>query len=82
MTPNYLLAVFHWRDHAGDLDGPHSAASLRTLLYGCDKWLELNPTAVDTDDGRRLVMIKLELEDLLERHGRSLNYSEPSSTPA
>lgn len=65
MTPNYLLAIFHWRDHAGDLDGSHSPAGLSTLLYGCEKWLELNPTAVDTDDGRRLMMIKLELEDLL-----------------
>ena len=77
MTPNYLLAVFHWRDHAGDLNGPRSAASLRTLLYACDKWLELNPTALDTDDGRRLMMIKLELEDSLTRHGRSLVHAEP-----
>lgn len=67
MIPNYLLAIFHWRDHAGDLDDPHPPASLGTLLYGCERWLELNPTALDTDDGRRLLMIKRELEDYLVR---------------
>lgn len=70
MTPNYLLAIFHWRDHAGDLDDPQSSGSLSTLLYGCERWLEHNAAAIDTDDGRRLIMIKQELEDLLGRHGK------------
>lgn len=68
MAPNYLLAIFHWRDQAGNLDGPHPPASLRTLLYGCDKWLELNTTPLDSDNGRRVLMIKQELEEYLERH--------------
>lgn len=77
MAPNYLLAIFHWRDHAGDLDDPQSSGSLSTLLYGCERWLELNEAALDTDDGRRLMMIKRELEDLLERHGKLPEYLEP-----
>jgi hypothetical protein len=71
MTPDYLLGIFHWRDYAGDLDGPQSRASLKMLLWGCERWLELNPTATDTDDGRRLIMIKLEIEDWLERNETS-----------
>ena len=70
MTPDYLLGIFHWRDHAGDLDGPQSRASLKMLLWACDRWLELNPTASDTDDGRRLAMIKREIEEWLERNER------------
>lgn len=46
MTPDYLLGIFHWRDHADDLDGPQSHASLKMLLWGCQRWMELNPTAV------------------------------------
>lgn len=67
MTTDYLRGIFHWRDYAGDLDGPQSRASLKMLLWGCERWLELNPNATDTDDGRRLSMIKLEIEDWLER---------------
>ena len=67
MPPNYLVGIFHWRDHAGDLDDHHPTASLQTLLFGCERWLESNPTALDTDDGRRLVMIKRELEEYLAR---------------
>lgn len=70
MPPDYLLAIFHWRDRAGDLDDQHPRASLQTLLFGCERWLELNPTASETDEGRRLLMIKCELEELLERSGR------------
>ena len=54
MTPDYLLGIFHWRDYAGDLDGPQSRASLKMLLWGCERWLELNPTATDSNEGRRL----------------------------
>jgi hypothetical protein len=71
MTPDYLLGIFHWRDYAGDLDGPQSRASLKMLLWGCERWLELNPTATDTDNGRRLIMIKLEIEHSLERNETS-----------
>ena len=67
MATDYLLGIFHWRDHAGDLEDPHPSANLRTLLWGCDRWLELNPMAEDTDDGRRLKMIKRELEEYVDR---------------
>ena len=81
MAPNYLLGIFHWRDHAGDLDGPHPPANISTLLYGCERWLELNPTAVATDDGRRLLMIKRELEDYLDRHAQLRLHGLPASPP-
>jgi hypothetical protein len=72
MATNYLLGIFHWRDHAGDLDGPqHAAAGVRTLLWGCQRWLDTNPDAADTEEGRRLATIKAELQDWLDRHGRS-----------
>lgn len=71
MTPDYLLGIFQWRDYAGDLDGPQSRASLKMLLWGCERWLELNPNATDTSDGRRLSMIKREIEDWLERNEES-----------
>lgn len=72
MDKNYLLGIFHWRDLAGDLDDPqHSAAGFRTLLWGCERWLEKHPEAEDTDDGRRLAMIKAELEEWLARRGHS-----------
>ena len=80
MAPNYLLAIFHWRNHAGDLDDQQSSGSLSTLLYGCERWLELNVGSIDTDDGRRLIMIKRELEYLLERDGKLPTHVEPSST--
>lgn len=79
MPPDYLLGIFHWRDHPGDLDGPQSRASLKMLLWGCQRWMELNPTAAETDDGRRLSMIKLELEEWLERNQQSQPYGEPGS---
>jgi hypothetical protein len=71
MPTDYLLGIFHWRDHAGDLDGPQSRANFKMLLWGCERWLELNPDAADTDDGRRLSMIKLEIEDWLERNEKA-----------
>jgi hypothetical protein len=68
MAINYLLGIFHWRDHAGDLDGPqHTPANCRTLLWGCERWLQNHPDAAETDEGRRLLMIKAELEDWLDR---------------
>ena len=36
----------------------------------CEGWLEFNPTASDRDDGRRLAMIKREIEEWLERNER------------
>jgi hypothetical protein len=80
MTPNYLLAIFHWRDHAGDLDDPQARASMESLLWGCQRWLELNPTALDTLEGQRLLMIKRELEDWLERHEKLPSYRRPPSS--
>jgi hypothetical protein len=50
------------------------------LLWGCERWLELNPSAIDTDDGRRLSMIKLEIEDWLQRDERQ-QLSEMASPP-
>ena len=76
MLDNYLLGFFHWRDHAGDLDDFHPPASLRNLLWGCERWLELHPDALDSVNGRRLEMIKRELEEYLERHVKS-----PPGTP-
>jgi hypothetical protein len=71
MTPDYLTAIFHWRNHAGDLDDPQAPESLGTLLYGCERWLEINAISIDTDEGRRLMMIKLELENMLGRQNDS-----------
>lgn len=66
MPPNYLSGIFYWRDHAGDLDGTHSNAGLRSILWACERWQEANPMSGDSDDGRRVAMIKSELEELLE----------------
>ena len=74
MTTDYLLSIFQWRDHAGDLDGPQSRASVETLLWGCERWLALHPESLDTDEGRRLSMIKREFEDWLDRNGRLSPY--------
>lgn len=72
MTTDYLLGIFNWRDHAGDLDGPqHSIAGFRTLLWGCERWMESQPDAAETDDGRRLLMIKAELEEWIQRYDHS-----------
>ena len=67
MSPNYLVGIFQWRDHAGDLDHGQATASLRTLLFGCERWVEDNPAALDTANGRRLLMIKRELEEYIGR---------------
>lgn len=67
MLHNYLLAIFHWRDHAGALDGSHPHSGLRTVLWACERWLEANPTSLGTDNGRRVEKIKSELEETLGR---------------
>lgn len=67
MATDYLRGIFHWRDYAGQLDASHPPASLNTLLWGCNRWLEENPDAADTADGRRIIEIKHELEDWLAR---------------
>lgn len=68
MTTNYLVGIFHWRDHAGTLDGTQSEPGIRTLLWGCDRWLEQHPTAAESDDGQRLLSIRSELENWLEQY--------------
>lgn len=74
MATDYLTGIFHWRDHAGDLDDSLSPASLKTLLWGCERWLEANVAEVDTLAGRRLKQIKNELEQWLAHHdGGNLN---------
>jgi hypothetical protein len=39
MPPDYLLGIFHWRDHAGDLDG-HNRALASRCYFGAatDGW--------------------------------------------
>jgi hypothetical protein len=74
MVTDHLLGILQWRDHAGDLDGAQSRASLKMLLYGCERWLEINLDATDTDDGRRLSVIKMEIEDWLECDERGPAY--------
>jgi len=68
MTTHYLVGIFHWRDHAGTLDGSQTEANIRTLLWGCDRWLEQHPNLAESDDGRRLLSIRSELENWLERY--------------
>ena len=64
----YLLGIFQWRDHAGDLDGSPIPGGTETPLRGYDRWIALHPARVYTDEGRRLAMIKSELEDWLHRN--------------
>lgn len=61
MSEKYVSAILHWRQYAGPAD-TWSGAAVSTILFGCNRWMEMNSSAADEATREQVLAIKDELE--------------------
>lgn len=72
MPSNHFAAIVRWREQLDAL-GPglesfDQAATVSTMLFGCQTWLEHHAATASVPDVGRIQRIKTELELWLTKH--------------
>lgn len=70
MATDYAGALFHWRKHAGALDAGQPKATMSTMLWACDKWLEANEGDASCEIGQRIGSIRKEIVAWFDSFGK------------
>lgn len=61
MSEKYLSAILRWRQYAGPVDTWNTAA-VSTILFGCQRWIEIEGSTADQATREQVLAIQSELE--------------------
>ena len=61
MSEKYAAAILRWRQYAGPTT-TWTGAAVSTILFGCQRWIELNSTTADEATREHVLAIQDELE--------------------
>ena len=74
-TNAHASAILRWRETVdkqdGGLAGFQEAATISTMLFGCNRWLETQSGTAAADEMSAIEDIKSELEAWLRQRGRT-----------
>jgi hypothetical protein len=69
MTKDHSAAILHWRRYADLVTAQR--ATVTTMLFGCERWLDQYPREWETTVGYQIRQIKAELEAWLQANSLS-----------
>lgn len=76
-TSNYPSAILRWREaverQEGELSGFEEPATISTILFGCNRWLEAQSVVAVSEDAAAIRRIKAELERMARRARENLH---------
>lgn len=61
MSEKYAPAILRWRQYAGHVD-TWPSATVSTMLFGCQRWVELHSLSADEATREQVLSVKTELE--------------------
>ena len=62
MSSDYAKALFYWRDHVTELSS-QPKATIGTMLWTCERWIEVNASRIDAPERKRVLEIMAELQE-------------------